>query len=201
VLGAGLAKPAGGVRTSLDSLPRVVTRRYPQSVAQSFDLEDLETIGVGTIGPPGQRQFYLRASGGGETVVLNCEKYHVQGLLTRLRQLLEAQGQEPPAEAAGAPPPAQPGESAWTIGELGLGYHESRGRFVIVAREVAESDDVDPETLATARFWVTADQIKNFSQQADAVLQGGRPACQYCGLPIDPAGHPCPAANGSRPIL
>jgi uncharacterized repeat protein (TIGR03847 family) len=171
-------------------------------VAQSFDLEDLETIGVGTIGPPGQRQFYLRASGGGETVVLNCEKYHVQGLLARLRQLLEAQGQEPPAEAgSNAPPPAQPGEAAWTVGDLGLGYHEARGRFVIVAREVAESEETDPTTLATARFWVTADQIRNFSQQADAVLQGGRPVCQHCGLPIDPAGHPCPAANGSRPIL
>jgi uncharacterized repeat protein (TIGR03847 family) len=171
-------------------------------VAESFDLEDLETIGVGTVGPPGQRQFYLRASGGGETVVLNCEKYHVQGLVARVRQLLEEQGQEAPPEAEGtAPPPAQPGEPAWTIGDLGLGYHEARGRFVIVAREVAASEETDPSTLATARFWVTSDQIKDFSRQANAVLQGGRPICQYCGLPIDPAGHPCPAANGSRPIL
>ena len=171
-------------------------------MAQSFDIEDLEAIGVGTIGPPGQRQFYLRASGGGETVVLNCEKYHVQGLLTRIRQLLESQGEELGAEGdAKPPPPAQPGEVAWTIGDLGLGYHESKGRFVIVAREVAESEETDPETLATARFWVTAAQVRDFSQQADAVLQGGRPVCPHCGLPIDPAGHPCPAANGSRPIL
>jgi uncharacterized repeat protein (TIGR03847 family) len=171
-------------------------------VAQSFDLEDLDTIGVGTIGPPGQRQFYLRASGGGETVVLNCEKYHVQGLVTRMRELLESQGVEVSAEVdVKAPPPAQPGEPAWTVGEVGLGYHEARGRFVIVAREVAESEEIDRATLATARFWVTADQVRKFSRQADAVLQGGRPVCQYCGLPIDPAGHPCPAANGSRPIL
>jgi uncharacterized repeat protein (TIGR03847 family) len=173
-------------------------------VAQSFDLEDLDLIGVGTIGPPGQRQFYLRASAAGETVVLNCEKYHVQGLLTRMRQLLESQGEEPPANEdvdVAPPPPAQPGESSWTVGDLGLGYHEARGRFVIVAREVAESEEADPTTLATARFWVTADQVRNFSRQADAVLQGGRPACPHCGLPVDPAGHPCPAANGSRPIL
>jgi uncharacterized repeat protein (TIGR03847 family) len=171
-------------------------------VARSFDLEDLESIGVGTVGPPGQRQFYLRASGSGETVVLNCEKFHIQGLVTRMRQMLEAQGDEPPTELDLKPPgPAQPGESIWTIGELGLGYHEVRGRFVIVAREAAGSEEADPETLATARFWVTADQVRLFSRQADAVLQGGRPVCQYCGLPIDPSGHPCPAANGSRPIL
>ena len=107
-------------------------------MAQSFDLNDLETVGVGAIGPPGQRQFYLSASGGGETVVLNCEKYHVQGLVTRIRQLLEAQGEQLESQSDAEPPPAQPGEAAWTVGELGLGYHESRARFVIVAREVAE---------------------------------------------------------------
>lgn len=181
-------------------------------MARSFDLEQLESIGVGTSGPPGQRQFYLRATGGGETVVLNCEKYHVQGLLTRMRQLLEAQGQEAQAQetqgqephveaGAGSQPPAQPGEPAWTIGDLGLGYHEARGQFVIVAREAAESEDTDPGSLATARFWATADQVRNLSRQADSVLSAGRPTCQYCGLPIDPGGHPCPAANGSRPIL
>ena len=40
-----------------------------------------------------------------------------------------------------------------------------------------------------------------FSRQAEQVLSGGRPVCTYCGLPIDPAGHPCPASNGSRPIF
>jgi len=64
-------------------------------VTRSFDLEDPEAIGVGTVGPAGQRQFYLRASGGGETIVLNCEKFHIQGLVTRMRQLLEAQGMDP----------------------------------------------------------------------------------------------------------
>ncbi len=195
-----MRRPAGASRAAPPARP--APRRYPQTVAQSFDLEDLEAIGVGTIGPPGQRQFYLRASGGGESVVLNCEKYHVQGLLTRIRQLLESHGEEIPTELdLKAPPPAQPGESAWTVGELGLGYHEARSRFVIVAREVADSEETDPATLATARFWVTADQVRHFSRQADAVLQGGRPVCPYCGLPVDPTGHPCPAANGSRPIL
>jgi uncharacterized repeat protein (TIGR03847 family) len=172
-------------------------------VTRSFDLEDPEAIGVGTVGPAGQRQFYLRASGGGETIVLNCEKFHIQGLVTRMRQLLEAQGEELPSDVdVKPPPPAQPGESAWTVGDLGLGYHEGKGRFVIVAREASESEEeADPSTLATARFWVTGDQVRHFSRQADAVLQGGRPTCQYCGLPVDPNGHPCPAANGSRPIL
>ena len=120
-------------------------------MTRSFDLEDPEAIGVGTVGPAGQRQFYLRASGGGETIVLNCEKFHIQGLLTRMQQLLEAQGVEMATDVdVKPPPPAQPGESAWTVGDLGLGYHEGKGRFVIVAREASESEEADPSTLATA---------------------------------------------------
>jgi uncharacterized repeat protein (TIGR03847 family) len=162
-------------------------------VARSIDLDPVDGIGVGTIGPPGGRQFFLRASGGPENIVLYCEKFHVQGLVTRMRQLLEAQGQ--------APPPLELGEPAWTIGELGIGYHDSRKLFVIVARQAAQAEDEDPEQLATARFWTTAEQVLAFTRQAERVLSGGRPTCPHCGLPVDPNGHPCPAGNGSRPIL
>lgn len=175
-------------------------------MARSIDLDPIDGIGVGTVGPPGRRQFFLRASRGGETVVLYCEKFHVQGLVVRIRQLLEAQGLESPPEATVQAPPAEPGEPEWTVGQLGLGYHESKRLFVIVAREASETEteqqeDEDVSGLATARFWATPEQVMAFTRQAERVLSSGRPTCPHCGLPIDPAGHPCPAGNGSRPIL
>jgi uncharacterized repeat protein (TIGR03847 family) len=179
-------------------------------VARSIDLDPIDGIGVGTIGPPGRRQFFLRASRGGETVVLYCEKFHVQGLVVRIRQLLQAQGLGSPPEAIQTPP-AEPGEPEWTVGQLGLGYHESKRLFVIVAREASEGDEdeeerepapePDPDELATARFWATPEQVMAFTRQAERVLSSGRPTCPHCGLPIDPGGHPCPAGNGSRPII
>ena len=172
-------------------------------MARSIDLDPIDGIGVGTIGPPGQRQFFLRASAPTETVVLFCEKFHVQGLVTRMRQLLEAQGLGAPPEAIQTPP-AEPGQPDWTIGELGLGYHESKRLFVIVAREAAAGEEPGEEeqsSLATARFWATPEQVMAFTRQAERVLSSGRPTCPHCGLPIDPNGHPCPAGNGSRPIL
>jgi hypothetical protein len=30
------------------------------------------------------------------------------------------------------------------------------------------------------------------------VAARGRPKCRYCGNPIDPQGHMCPAMNGHR---
>jgi len=175
-------------------------------VARSIDLDPIDGIGVGAIGPPGRRQFFLRASSRAETVVLFCEKFHVQGLVVRMRQMLEAQGLSSPGEGQEAAA-AEPGDPEWTIGQLGLGYHESKRQFVIVAREATENEgDTEEEAedqsgLATARFWATPEQVMAFTRQAEQVLASGRPTCPYCGLPIDPGGHPCPAGNGSRPIL
>ena len=164
--------------------------------SESFELENVDAVVVGTLGDPGRRQFFLQARRGAEIVTLACEKFHVQGLVTRIQQLLEAQGFEGAAELTPPTDVQEPLVAAWTIAELGLGFHESRSLFVIVAREQGEGDD-----LATARIWVKPAQIRAFSRQATAVLAGGRPTCQHCGLPMDPAGHPCPAANGSRPIF
>lgn len=169
-------------------------------MARSFDLDPVESVAVGTIGPAGRRQFFIRASGAGESVVLNCEKAHVQALVARIPQMLEEQGAREPA--TGPPSPAvTPGEAEWTIGELGLGGPDKRGLFVIVAREMPTQEDQPVETLATARFWARPEQLLELSRLAAAVVAAGRPACPHCGLPMDPAGHPCPAANGSRPVV
>jgi uncharacterized repeat protein (TIGR03847 family) len=165
--------------------------------SRSFELESVDMIAAAAVGEPGRRHFFLVAREGAEEMTLACEKFHLQGLLTRARQLLEAQ--ELPPDAKLDPSTATPrvGEAEWAIGELGLGYHESKRKFVIVAREV-EEEGSEP---ATARLWISPEQVRAFTEQADAVLAGGRPTCQFCGLPMDPSGHPCPAANGSRPIF
>lgn len=138
-------------------------------------------------------------------MILSCEKYHVQGLVSRIQQILESQGKELEQES-GKPTPAESGQAEWTIGELGLGFHESKARFVIVARERGSAEaggeeEQSEEDLATARLWVGEPEMRTFLAQAADLLQAGRPLCPYCGLPIDPSGHPCPAANGSRPII
>jgi uncharacterized repeat protein (TIGR03847 family) len=169
-------------------------------VSQSFELDPVDELAVAAVGEPGARRFVLLARNGSERATLACEKFHIQGLVARIQQLLETQG----LGSAFDPTPSRSAPAVeaqdWTIGELGLGYHESRKLFVIVAREqVGEAEETDD--AATARFWAGADRIRAFSRQAEQVLSSGRPVCTYCGLPMDPAGHPCPASNGSRPIF
>ncbi len=169
-------------------------------MARSFEFDPVSSVSVGAEGQPGQRQFFLQIEGSGQRAILDCEKVHVQGLIARIVQLLEAQGLESSLEGA-APPPAEYGQAEWSVGELGLGFHDGRDKFVLMAREQATEAEQDPESLATARCWLSAEQILLLARQAMVVVTSGRPTCSRCGLPMDPSGHPCPAANSARLIV
>ena len=171
-----------------------------------YELDPVDRIDVTAVGQPGQRRFYLLASGSGHTLTLACEKSQIQALVQRLQQMLESQGIERPEQPAEAGD-LVPGEPEWQIGEMGLGYHEARRMFVLVASQGAAGETEGAEEPAAAgdapsvRFWLSADQIVRFSRQAESVLAAGRPLCPRCGLPMDPGGHPCPVMNGARPIF
>jgi len=165
-----------------------------------FELDPVDQIAVAAVGQPGQRQFFLLASGAGRTLTLTCEKSQIQALLVRLQQMIAAQGIDT-AEASAKDSHLLPGEPEWRVGEMGLGYHEDRHMFVLVASEAATGEEGAPSESPSVRFWLSHQQVLAFSKQAENVLSSGRPLCPRCGLPMDPAGHPCPVSNGARPIF
>jgi uncharacterized repeat protein (TIGR03847 family) len=172
-----------------------------------YELDPVDAISIAAIGEPGKRQFFLLAAGHGRTLTLACEKTQIQALVTRMHQMMEAQGieTEPSSRAEAG---LLPGEPEWHVGEMGLGYHEGRHMFVLVASE-AQAEEPSTEGLPAApsedgpsvRFWLSHRQAAELSQQAELVMTAGRPLCPRCGLPMDPAGHPCPVSNGARPIF
>jgi len=167
-----------------------------------YELDPVEAIAVAAMGEPGHRQFFLMASGQGRTLTLSCEKAQIQALIVRLHQMLDAQGIDVEGQAASARR-LQPGEPEWQVAEMGLGYHAERQMFVLVASEAAGTEQ-EPKTgddAPSVRFWLSHRQVVDFSKQAEEVLSAGRPLCPRCGLPMDPAGHPCPVSSGARPIF
>ena len=170
-----------------------------------YELDPVDRIAVAAVGEPGQRRFFLVAKGSGRTLTLGCEKSQLQALIVRVHQMLEAQQIETPERAAeAASNDAEPGEPEWQIGEMGLGYHDARKMFVLVASQSAAGDpgEAPPaDDAPSVRFWLSHDQVIAFSKQAESVLSAGRPLCPRCGLPMDPSGHPCPVMNGARPIF
>lgn len=168
-----------------------------------YELDPVDQIAVAAVGEPGARRFFLLATGSGRTMTLACEKSQIQALIVRLHEMMEEQGIEAPEPEALGASENPPGEPEWQIGEIGLGYHEGRHMFVLVASEATAGDDRPPETndVTSIRFWLSHQQVAAFSKQAETVLTAGRPLCPRCGLPMDPAGHPCPVMNGARPIF
>ena len=57
-------------------------------MGDQFSFDDLDVFTAGTVGPPGQRAFYLQARHGTESVTLRCEKQQVAALGRYLADLL-----------------------------------------------------------------------------------------------------------------
>lgn len=186
-------------------------------MSPSFDFTSPDHLTVGTVGPPGQRVFYLQVGHGGSVATFKLEKQQVAALADYLQTVL-ADLPEPDAPPLPAPPLVEPAIPEWTIGGIGIAYDESNDRVLLLVHEVEvvdldddlddaddeleralaaelglEDDDVDDG--ATARIQATRPQIAALIERARELVAAGRPLCPFCGLPDGPDGHMCPRAN------
>jgi uncharacterized repeat protein (TIGR03847 family) len=113
-------------------------------MSDSFDFSTPDLFTAGTIGPPGQRVFYLQAREGDTLVTLKCEKEQVRVLAEYLGRLLERL--TAPAAASGADLAlVEPLTPAWIVGSIGVGYDEASDRVVLVIEEVREQEETETE--------------------------------------------------------
>ena len=116
-------------------------------MSDSFDFSSPDLFTAGTIGPPGQRVFYLQAREGDSLVTLKCEKEQVRVLGDYLGRLLERL-----SVPAGAPARdlalVEPVTPAWVVGSIGVGYDETADRVVLVIEEVGEQEEEAEESEA-----------------------------------------------------
>jgi len=162
-------------------------------VSSSFDFTAVDRITVGTVGPPGQRAFFIQARQGPDLVTLKLEKSQVAALATYLGELLQALTR--PGHLPEDLDLEEPVVAEWVIGTLGITYDEEIDRFLLVAEEVT----VDDEDAGEARFVVTREQVAALAIRGTQLVESGRPPCPLCGYPLDPKGHACPRTNGHRP--
>jgi uncharacterized repeat protein (TIGR03847 family) len=168
-----------------------------------MELGPVDRITADAVGEPGTRTFYLQARHVDELVTIVVEKEQVQLLAASVLELLSGldleTGLGPPEELMGLEDPV---EARWRAGRLSIGYDETRDLFLLEIEEYQpELEEDDPARLLLEepdelRLWTTREQMLALSRHATEVAQRGRPTCQYCGNPIDPRGHACPAMNG-----
>jgi uncharacterized repeat protein (TIGR03847 family) len=183
-----------------------------------MEISPVSRITTDAIGEPGERTFYLQARGRGDDVVtIHLEKEQVQLLAASILEILARVGKEtgegPDESEMDLELPVEP---RWRAGKLSIGYEEDRDLLLLEIEELVagpqdeleeelqgdlgDADDpIDLPDPDRVRLWATREQMLALSRQSAAVAARGRPTCQFCGNPMDPEGHWCPAMNGHRP--
>jgi uncharacterized repeat protein (TIGR03847 family) len=147
-----------------------------------------------------------------EVVTVLVEKQQIELLSASILEILSRVGLEtgegPDDEEMDLEEPVEP---VWRAGRLSIGYEQDRDLILLElielvpgqeeAEEAEEAVEADEELELDAerlRLWATRDQMLALSRHGAQVVARGRPTCQFCGNPIDPEGHRCPAMNGHR---
>ena len=175
-----------------------------------------ERFVAGTVGQPGERQFFLQARDGARVVSVGLEKQQVQVLAERVDGLLDEvvrrTGGEAPVPAA-APlgsedldPLDTPVTEEFRVGAMALGWNGDTELVIIEAHEVVDDDEAEVPDLeadpdegpACLRVRLSGAAARAFAKRALSVVSAGRPPCPFCNLPLEPSGHICPRANGYR---
>lgn len=177
-----------------------------------MELERVDKITTGAVGEPGQRTFFLQARQDDRVVTILVEKEQVELLGTSILEILAAVGTEtgggPPEEELELDPPLEP---RWRAGRLSIGYAQDRDLMLLELEELVQSEEdeggdepsaesEDEPSGERIRIWATREQMFALARHGAAVVSRGRPRCRFCGNPIDPDGHQCPAMNGHREI-
>src|SRR5690348_14320473 len=119
---------------------------------QVHAFEPPERFVAGTVGPPGERTFFLQARGGGRIVSVVLEKVQVSLLAEKLDELLmEAQRRfgveapEPVDQPADNDPLDTPLDEEFRVGTLGLAYDVDSSTVVIEAIAAGEGEAEEEE--------------------------------------------------------
>jgi uncharacterized repeat protein (TIGR03847 family) len=184
-----------------------------------FEYDPPERFVAGTVGEPGQRTFFLQATGGGRMTSVALEKQQVAVLAERVEALLDevvrrsaGEASVPavtPADVEDTAPLQAPIEEEFRVGTMALAWDADDEVVVIEAQALTEDEDDDEDETPLIgedsedgppllRVRLSGSAARAFVSRAQAVVAAGRPPCPFCGGPLDAGGHVCPRANGYR---
>lgn len=161
----------------------------------------------GTVGPMGERTFFLQAMEGDRIVSVVLEKIQVAAIAERIGAIvadLDRQGlPAPPSQGDDDRPLDEPVREEFRVGTIALAWDADEAMLMIEAREQTgeededlELDDEDPDGPDLLRVHLPVAAAKGFAERAARIVAGGRPPCPFCGQPLDPQGHLCARRNG-----
>lgn len=156
-----------------------------------LELNPVEFITIGTIGPKGKRVFYLQAGYRSQIVSMVIEKEQSWALSEAINELMNDLDErysdsldnidlfDPDGEDMDLREPIEP---IFRVSQMGLGYDEDQDKVVLVAQELVAQirDDefnLSPTEAAepgVVRLWCTREQMRALSAQAIHTVESGR---------------------------
>lgn len=149
-----------------------------------IELNPIDFITLGTVGPKGRRQFNLQAGAGSQIVTLTLEKEQARRLGEAISEMLDELQERFPEDSEGPVNIRQmdmdlrdPIEPEFRIAQMGLGYDDRQKMVILVAQElVVPDEDTDTEALqpGVVRFWGTREQFRALSNHTLQIVDQGR---------------------------
>ncbi|MBZ0285556.1 MAG: DUF3090 family protein [Anaerolineae bacterium] len=152
---------------------------------QEIELNPVDFITIGTIGPKGQRIFHLQGGREKQLVSLVIEKEQAWALSEAIREMLEDLDERHPDEDSPLEVDftgldmdlREPIEPIFRVAQMGLGYDEDRNMIVLVAQELVPTDEnADPDETepSVVRMWCSRHQMRLLSGFTLEVVKSGR---------------------------
>ena len=175
-------------------------------MTESYELNEPDSVTVGTVGEVGERVFLLQVRQGLQLVTMKVEKSQISTLCRVLGRLLR--GFERPEDL---PDPSsleleEPHDPDFVVRTLRVGYDGDADRVILLCDEIDRGDeledaDADEVEGSVVRLAMTREQAMALAIRGIELVEAGRPICPRCGYPLDPRGHVCPRMNGNAPPL
>lgn len=143
-----------------------------------IELNPVDFITVGTIGPKGRRVFHLQAGQDGRVVSFTIEKEQARALSTAISEFIDdldgRLDEETQVEMAALDMDLrEPIEPMFRVAQIGLMYDELSGQTILVVQELSTDDDDESDVV---RMWCSREQLYALSIQAMDMVEAGRPS-------------------------
>lgn len=153
--------------------------------------ENASNFIVGTIGQPGEREFYLQFSSQTEVLSFAIEKQQVVALVDRFNIMLkDLRTRGISAQSVELPKLEVPLIPEFRISEIAISWNLDLKRIHLYLANEDSSIETD--------VFLLPDNVYSFVREAMNIVASGRAICPFCSLPINQDGHLCPRANGYR---
>ncbi len=153
------------------------------------ELNPVDFITIGTIGPKGKRQFHLQAGKDSQIITLLIEKQQAYQLAEAINDMMDELEKQQEIESPHIlinlsewdMELRDPVEPQFRVSKMGLGYDQDRDMIILVTQELLLTDEEedttglgDLEQPSVVRFWGTREQYLALAEHALGVVEQGR---------------------------